>query len=130
MNSTAEDIKDMLETDSSVGLTFATDLFVGHEPSEPDNAVTIYDSQGQPTDLSLDKNVYHYSSAQVRIRNRDYRQGYALAKLIMDSLHGREHETWNGTVYTLIRVAGDPAFLRWDENRRVVFVLNVNLQRR
>lgn len=46
MNAPSVDIKDMLEAESSLGLTFTSDLFVGHEPNTPDETVTIFDTPG------------------------------------------------------------------------------------
>ena len=35
MHSTSEDIKDMLEAESSLGLVYANNLHIGKEPSTP-----------------------------------------------------------------------------------------------
>jgi len=127
------DVKDMLAAESSLGLTFKTDLFVGKEPSQPDNCVTIFDTPGLPPQLTLEGNVtdiYEYPSIQIRIRNRDYVSGWNVANNIYNSLHGRAQETWNETLYSVIYAVDSPALLDWDENDRVRFVINFNLQRR
>jgi len=130
MNAQSEDIKDMLEAESSLGLTFGTDLFIGKELSKPDNCVTIFDTYGFPPLLTLDGGGYYYPSVQIRVRNNDYRTGWALIHDIMVSLHGRAHETWNETLYTVIYCSSGPAFLDWDENDRARFVCNFDMQRR
>lgn len=131
MNSASEDIKDMLDGDSSLGLTYGTDLFIGKEPSSPDNCVTIIDTGGYPPMRAVDTSVkYFYSSVQIRIRNKRYTDGYAVARDVFDSLHNRAQETWNGTLYTVIQAADEPALLGWDGNNRPQFIINFNTQRR
>jgi len=131
MNPPSEDVKDMLEAESSLGLTFATDLFIGKEPAAPKNCVTIFDTPGFPPQLTLDPGgEYYYPSVQIRVRNTSYSIGWNLIHDIMVSLHGRGHETWNGTLYTVIYCSSGPALLDWDENSRARFIVNFNLQRR
>ena len=131
MNPVSEDIKDMLEDDTSLGLTFGTDLHIAKEPSTPDNVVTIYDTPSYPPDITLDNsNVYYRSSFQVRVRHLEQDTGMALARNIMESLHARAQETWNGTLYTVIRATGEPAPLGWSEKDRIIIIVNFNCQRR
>ncbi|MFP4046755.1 MAG: minor capsid protein [Bacteroidales bacterium] len=132
MNPVSEDIKDMLVDDSSLGLTFKEELFIGREPDKEGNFVTIIDTPGGPPHLSMNKEYsdYYYPTIQVRIRNRSYREGMELAQDIMASLHGRAHEEWNSTYYSLIRCSSGPAPLDWDSHDRVIIVLNFEIQRR
>ena len=131
MNPVSEDIKDLLVEDSSLALTFATDLFIAKQPLTPDNCVTIYDTPGAPPALWMDAaDVYDYPSIQIRVRNKSYLTGYALIQQIKTFLHGQAHVTINSTYYSLIQCMGDPAFLEWDEKGRVHFIINFNLQRR
>ena len=131
MSAPSVDIKDMLVAGSSPALTFKKDLFIGAEPDIPNNCVTIYDTPGGPPQLTMDATEeYEYKSAQVRVRDIDYQTGWNLANEIKTSLHGRAGETWNGTLYTVIMVTNGPFFLKWDENHRVIFIINLNLQRR
>jgi hypothetical protein len=130
MQPPSEDIKDMIVAESSLGLTFGTDLFIGFEHADPDNCVVIFDTYGGPPQLTADNAKYYYPSIQILVRNRDYLTGMALIQNIVDTLHGRAHETWNGTLYSLIRCASDPALLGWDDSRRARFVTNFNIQRR
>lgn len=124
------DIKDILEAESSLGLTFATDLFIGREPTDPDNCVTVFDTPGRPPQLNFDRTEkYDRPAVQVRVRNRDYRTGWELAHDIKDVLHGKGHEVWNGTTYELILCSGEVAFLDWDESSRARFVVNFDTQR-
>lgn len=131
MNASSEDIKDMLVAESALGLTFGTNLFIGLEPSEPDNTVTIFDTAGFPEQLTfLQGEVYEYPSVQIRVRNNSYTVGWALINDIKTQLHGRGQETWSGTLYSVIYTPGGIALLDWDNMDRVRFIINFNLQRR
>jgi hypothetical protein len=133
MNAPSVDIEDMLEAESSLGLTFADNLFVGKEPTEPKNTVTIFDTFGGPPQLTLggqEDGNYYYPSLQIRVRNITYVDGWNLIHDIMVSLHGRAQETWNGTLYTVIYCSSGPALLDWDDNGLVRFIINFNMQRR
>ena len=132
MNVSSEDIKDMLEEESSLGLTFATDLFIGREPATPNNCVTIFDTLGGGPQLTMgdDNDDYYNPSIQIRVRNNSYITGWNLANDILISLHGRADETYNETLYTLITCTSGPALLDWDDNNRARFIINFYLQRR
>ncbi len=130
MNAPSTDIKDMLVAESAFDLVFQTNLFIGRRPARPRDAVAIIDTYGFPDDLGLTSKGYQRPSVQIVVRNKDYDVGMQLAQDIKDSLHGREHQTWNGTLYTVITCLGAPALLGWDENDVVSFSINFNLQRR
>ncbi|MFA5655952.1 MAG: minor capsid protein [Dysgonamonadaceae bacterium] len=131
MNPTSIDIKDMLEADSALGLEFGDNLFIGREPDMPNNTVTIYDTGGYNPDLNLNRyEIYERPSIQIRVRNTSYEIGWSVINSIKDSLHARAHETWNGTYYSVIYCFTEIAFLDWDKNNRVRFVVNFNIQRR
>ena len=135
MNAPSIDIKDMLEAwgDSSgftFGFTFTTDLFIGKEPILPKNCVTIFDILGFAPELNLTTQGYEYPSIQIRVRNVDYYDGWNICNEIKDSLHGRSHQTWNGTLYTVIYCSSGPALLDWDDNGNCRLIVNFNIQRR
>lgn len=132
MNASSVDIKDIL-AESSLGLTFADNLFIGREPAKPNDCVTIFDTPGFPPLLTLDEGGdYYYPSVQIRVRNTDYRNGWDLIHKIMILLHGRANElSPDGTIlYTGIYCSSGPALLDWDDNNRVRFIVNFNMQRR
>jgi len=131
MNSSAFDIKDWLADESSLSLTFATDLFIGREPSNPDNCVTIFDTTSIPADLSMDLNTDPYikNSCQIRIRNNDYIVAHETATEIFELLHNKGNENQNGTKYTVIQCSY-PTVLDWDDNERVRVIINVEIQKR
>lgn len=130
MNSPAEDIKDLLVAETSLNLVFADNLFISREPDNPDNCVTLFDTPGFPPQLTFANENYEYPSLLIRIRNNSYTTGYTLAKQIFDALHGRAQETVNGTLYTVIMAMNNPAMFDFDDNKRIRFIINFNLQRR
>lgn len=134
MNAPSEDIKDMLAAESNLALTAGSNLFVGREPParhEARDCVTIYDTPGTGPQLTTEADErYERPSVQIRVRNRSYITGWTLIHDIMESLHGRAHETWNGTLYTVIQAVSNPALLNYDDDGNVRFVLNLNMQRR
>ena len=133
MNAPSIDIVEMIEAygdSSGIDLTFATDLFIGQEPSTPKNCVTVYDTPGFPPSLGLETTGYEYPSVQIRVRNTSYVGGWNLITSIKDALHGKSHETWNSTLYTVIYCSSGPALLDWDDNGNGRFIVNFNLQRR
>jgi len=129
MNPITEDIKDMLVAESSLGLVFGTNLFIGREPDAPDNCVTIFDTVVAEPVLTLDKRTIERPSFQIRVRNNSYLNGYATIRSIADTLHSRAHEIWSGTLYMVIYILNGPNMLDWDENNRVRFIVNFNTQR-
>lgn len=130
MNSPSVDIKDMLVAVSALDLTFGSTLFIGKEPASPHQCVTIYDTPGKPTALNMDSSEkYYYPSVQVRVRSDQYLTGWNLINDIKEALHGRAHETWNSCTYELIE-SSEASMLTWDDNERVIFIININLQRR
>ena len=131
MNSVSDDVKDMLEAESSLGLTFGDNLFVGREPSQPDNCVVVFDTPGYPPVVTLGADTpYFYPSIQIFVRNKSYLVASDLIQNIVGLLHNKGPETWNGTVYCSIVCSTDPALLDWDASGRVRLVTNFNLQRR
>lgn len=132
MNASSEDIKDMLVAESSLGLTFGVggNVFLNKELDTPRNCVTIFDTYNMAPDLALKNQGYERPTIQIRVRGAKQRTAWTLIEGIKNSLHGREHETWNGTLYTVIYCSSGPALLDWDENGNVRFIVNFNLQRR
>lgn len=119
-----------IDSNADLGLTFAVNLFVGREPTKPDLCVTIFDTHGLPTGMSLDSVGFDHPSVQIRVRAKDYQTGWALIEGIKSSLHGRANETWNGTYYSVIYCTSGPALLDWDDNGRCRFIVNFNINRR
>lgn len=133
MNPVSVNIKDLIEAESSLGLEFKENLFIGREPETPSNTVTIFDTPGQQPQLNFDRTEkYYYESFQIRVRNQSYEIGWEMAKNIENTLHGLGNFTIDGgsTYYSLISCSLPTAFLEWDNNNRVKFVISFNVQRR
>jgi len=131
MNPSSEDIAGMIEAESDLGLIFQTDLFIGREPSTPDNCVTIFDTPGRGPQLTFTKGEdYFYPSIQIRVRDRVYLDGWGVINDIKTLLHGKGQEWINGTYYSLIMCSMEPALLDWDESHRARFVATFEVQRR
>lgn len=132
MNASSVDIRYMLEDEEDLGLVFGGNLFVSREPASPANCVTIYDAPGGGVDLTAQgqSERYYRNDVQVRVRNVSYITAWALCHSIMDRLHARAGETWNDTFYALITCVQPPFVLTWDENNRVITVVNFKIQRR
>jgi hypothetical protein len=129
MNATSIDIKDMLDDDSSLGLTFATDLFVGEIPAEATGmAVCVYDSGGYPPNLTY---VYEYPAVQIKVLSAkgDYEGGHELAQACRDALIALSNTTINSARYILIKCSSDIIHLGLDKNRRNIFTVNFELHR-
>ena len=132
MNNSAEDVKDILEADSDLALVFATNLFIGNEPTTPKDCVTIFDTPGFAPQLTLDTSSigYEYPSVQIRVRSINYNTGWALIEGIKTLLHGLNQETWNSTLYSHIACSSGPALLDRDDNGLFRFFVNFNINRR
>lgn len=132
MNPASKDIATLLSQQSSLALTLATDLFFSRMPDQPDDCVAIMDNPGDPPLLAqtkLTKN-YYYSSVSIWVRNTTYENGWDQIHNIVEFLHGHSDETIDGTFYALFRALNDPQVLMYDENERVIFIVNFEVQRR
>jgi hypothetical protein len=131
MNASSVDIAEILQEESALGLTLATNLYIGKEPNpEPANCVIIFDTYGQTPQLNLTDQGYEYPSIQIRVRNVSYVTGWNMIESIKLLLHGMGQVTYNGAYYSMISCAYGPGLLDWDENSRARFICNFNLQRR
>lgn len=135
MNAPSEDIKDLLNDDSDLGLTFGTDLFVSDMPDTPDACVCIYDSGGYDPDVHIQ---YERPTVQVRIRGGRgpgaYQAAHEQAQEIRDFLiglwaGGAAAMTVNGARYVGIWCVGDVNALGYDENHRPEMTVNFRLHR-
>jgi hypothetical protein len=139
MNASVVDIKEIIEyyynggDESSSGFAYSPELYpisIGKESAEPANIISLFEMEGYHQ-LTMNKcEVYEYPFIQIRVRSNAYLEGWAIISNIKEILHGRAQETWNGTLYTLIRCSGGPALLDYDKNQRVRFICNFSLQRR
>ena len=129
MNSTTEDIKDFIElSDTGLGWTFGTNMFIGFTPETPDNCICIYDTGGYPPQSNYD---YFKPTIQIMIRGnkQDYQSAWDDAKQLMTALHGVHGEVINLTTYIQILSMSDILFLGYDKNKRPEFSINFEIHR-
>lgn len=131
MNQTTFDVKDMLEAESALGLTFADNLFIGREPSLPNDCITLFDGAGEPPELTFGNDTtIDRPGITIYSRSKDYKVASDLIQSVKWFLHGKHNETWNGAVYLSIVCTGEPYLLDWDSNNRARFVCNFSMIRR
>jgi len=69
-------------------------VFAGHEPSTPDNCITVYDTDGPNSGRSMiDGEVFGFEGVQVRVRSKDYPTGYGKLRLILVALAESVYQT-------------------------------------
>lgn len=130
MNIPSVDIKDILVAEISLGLVFANNLFIGHEPEAEITCATIYDTPGYPCDTDMDgANGYECPSVEILVRSSSYIEAYTLADNIKNFLHGKHHVIINDSEYQIMNCMTPPFMLNRDENDRVRFAINLDLQR-
>jgi hypothetical protein len=132
--SVAKDIAEYLET-NGIG-TYATDIFIGSEPPEPDSCITIYEYPGSPPDLQAEM---ENPNIQIRVRNASWEAARLKAQAIQDLLQeiGNEYNTAkaegitiNGTFYAAIRTTlSGITSLGEDENRRMRLTQNYSIMK-
>lgn len=130
--STADDIRTLLEAESSLGLVFATNLFVGREPATPDadNCVTLFDyASGGIDPMPAQGSEYYRTGLQVRVRNKSYTTAGALIQSIVDFLNNLGNITINDYKYTVIQCVQTPVLLDWDDRNRCRWVASFNCQK-
>ena len=129
MNSPAYDIAAMLDGDSALGLTLATDLFIGEIPGTVSGrCVAVYDSGGEPA-----QSGYKYERPYVQVRVRGAKGGnqsaFSLAESIATFLHDTANYTINAARYVGIWKLDEPGFVGWDDNRRPLYTVNFRIHR-
>lgn len=128
MNAPSVDIKDLLDGDSNLGLTFGQDLFVSEMPDSPDACVCIYDSGGGSPDAD---NAIEVPTVQVSVRGAKggYLAAHALITEIREFLHGLASTEINGARYLLIWAVTDVAHVGTDQNNRSMLTINLQIRR-
>ncbi len=107
-----------------------TDIFIGKEPQEPANCITIYDTGGpeQNAKLALDE-----STVQIRSRNTDYVNGYKkleAIKLYLEAFPSGPAGGLLGAELVGIWCSSNIAFLTHDKNNRAILTVNFRVIRR
>lgn len=124
MNAPSEDIKDILVT-AGIGV-FGTDLFIGREPTQPNDCITIYDTGGgEPNPKWLQDEV----TIQIRSRAEDYQTAYTNIYNARDKLLGRPAEVVNTTNYIGFWATTDIMAIEKDKKERSILVVNFRIVR-
>lgn len=121
MNSPAKDIAKYLGGQSGLGAYAGSadfGVFVGLEPNEPKNCVTIYDLGG-PGDLDEDQD-YKWVEFQVRVRCEAYSTGYDKHKIIRDLLVLPASVTCETSTFSGVVMTADAAGIGRTENNQHV----------
>lgn len=101
-------------------------VYVGREPLEPVNVVTVYDTGGSP-DVLID-NVQE-PSIQVRVRANSYAQGYAKAQEARRALQEAMSVTIDGGQVVQWIGQGNINYIGRDDKDRCLFTDNYRMMR-
>jgi len=132
MNSPADDVRVMLEGESSLALTLGENLYVSEMPDEipggPGVCVGLYDSGGFPPQPNF---TYEYPTVQVQVRGLagGYMEAYAMAQAILIALNGTFDVTIDSVRYVGVWAMQSPLFVGRDERNRPLFTINFRLHR-
>jgi len=125
MTTPAQEFATFLET-AGLGVKGAASgwgIYVGREPSRPDQAITCFDTGGFDANPKWSQDQ---STVQVRIRGArgDYVGTHAKALAVKDELLGKANVTVGGVKYVGIWAVGDIIHIGYDENDRPLFTTN------
>lgn len=128
MNPPSVDIKEILAAESSLALTYATDLFVSEMPDSPGACVAVYDTGGENPESNY---IYQRPTVQVRVRGDrgGYVAAHTLAQDIRDTLHDSTGYEASGSRYVGIWCQGDVLFIGYDDKHRPLFSVNFRMHR-
>jgi len=129
MNPVTVDIKDLL-VEKSIGewgtiKESVWGIFIGKEPDNPTNTITLYDTPGVVGKQFDNKRHFFHSAFQIRVRSIDYLDSYAKAQACIKALdrYGKFQVEPN-TSYDNIIMEDEPLALPEDSQGRTIFVTN------
>lgn len=119
-----EDMRDLLEGAGIIhwqgGVsTGGWPLYIGSEPADPNDVVTLYDIPGPAPNPKF---LLDFPRFMVRVRSDNYVQGFNKAEEIKDALLGLPSQTIGDIRYDGIWVVVDTHFLLADQRSRSIFV--------
>lgn len=120
-NASSKDIRDILITE---GIT--TPIYIGQEPAEPTEVITLYDLPGQEPNP---KWKIDYPDLQVRGRSQSYEDAYSFMNEVKNLLLGRAPATIGTYYYTSILGKNDINFIGKDEKNRSIFTWTIAIVR-
>lgn len=128
MRAPSIDIADLLEGETSLGLSIAGNLFVSEMPEKAGLVVSVYDSGGMPQEVNYS---YKRPNVQVRVRGAvgKYEDAYNMAQDIQDFLLAQRRPVVNGSLYIGIWALSDVQFVGYDESHRPLVTVNFRMDR-
>ncbi len=104
---------------------YAIDIFIGKQPNDPDNCVTIYDTGGpeQNPKYNIDN-----SNLQIKVRDIEYYNGYKKIFYIKSILEGIKPTIVYGDKIIGCWVS-NITHMKYDENDRAIFIMNIRITR-
>lgn len=124
MSSAAYDVATILQN-ATLG-TIGTDLFIGKDPGEKTQTVTLYDTGGpspNPKWARDEKNI------QIRIAGavNDYAGAWTKAESIKSYLLGLAPQTVGTKIYILFTMLSDITHIGYDQNSRPLLTINLRV---
>ncbi len=113
-------------------LTLGTNFFYGLLPETPDNSVVLLENSGVSpvfTQGSVNTPKIERPQLQFIVRNTSYENGSALANSLYLFLTAIANQSINGTQYLRVVAMSSPSVIERDDNRRVLFTCNFDIQR-
>ncbi len=131
MNAPSEDIKDILDGDSALGLTFKTDLFVEEQIDKPNATITVRDSGGPQPQYHMPVDTIFKPTVQIMARGTagGYLVAHELLQDIRATLEALSNYTINGARYLGFWTDGDIISVGLDESKRPLLSLNLRMER-
>lgn len=131
-NPVSVDVKNILETCDCCAFAGGEDVswasYIGQQPTQPDNTVTIYDQGGRRFN-TISKCVSEDIAFAIRVRGTDYLETYQKAQEVAAALNLVSHYIVSNegnfhTTYQSIRQTTLPAIEGYDDQNRPVFLIN------
>ena len=119
-----EDVRDILDAANIIvwqggSSSGGWPLFIGSEPADPNDCVTLYDIPGEPPNP---KWLLDFPRFMVRVRSDNYVAGFNKCEEIKDALLGLPSQTIGDIRYDGVWVVVDTHFLLADARSRSVFI--------
>jgi hypothetical protein len=129
LNPASEDIKDLLDAETNLGVTFGDSLFIGEIAETATRpAIGVYDIPGPERDLAVD---IEHPNVQVRVEGQPggYIEAHELLQTALTIVHGQHNITQGGARYLVIQVVSEIMFVHYDERQRPVFSAHLRTMR-
>ena len=133
MNSPAYDLAYYIRNVLGRGTALGTDVFCNDLPNAPDNAISVFQYGGMPSNRGMgsDTGALENASLQVAVRNANPETAESIARGIQESLDeiGTDITISGSATYTWLHPLQPAFLLERDQSKRVTFVFNLECQR-